>query len=79
MAEAEEAAPAVAHVESLWTGWSRNERCDWLRGVIETVEVTKREAPENVPAVHRVRVGYRGLESLEATESPLASACNRWA
>jgi hypothetical protein len=73
MAEADHAAPQVENVEGLWEEWTDETRREWLREIVEEVEVASARRRRGVPLPERVRMRFRGLDEplLVATEDDI--------
>jgi site-specific DNA recombinase len=77
MAEAQPE-PPLQDVRGLWDEWTDETRGEWLREVIERVDVTSARRRRGVPVYERVRIGYRGLGDLEPTEADIAERRRRF-
>ncbi len=73
MTEADNEAPEVENVERLWEEWTDESRREWLREMVETVDVSTAHGRHGVPLPERVRTSFRGLDEpiLIATEEDI--------
>lgn len=79
IAEAKHEAPPIENVEQLWSEWTMETRREWLREMVEVVEVTSARKRKNIPLHERVRASFRGLDEplLERTEQDIAERRRR--
>jgi len=73
MAEVDHEAPRVENVERVWEEWTDETRREWLREMVEVIEVTSARKRRNIPPPERVTMSFRGLEEplLEMTEDDI--------
>ena len=65
---------APEDVTTLWEEWTDETRREWLREVVERVEVVPARGKRGIPLGERIRMEFRGLDGdplLEATEADL--------
>jgi site-specific DNA recombinase len=81
MAESDHEAPRVENIERVWEEWTPETRREWLREMVEVVEVTSARRRRNILLYERVRMGFRGLDEpiLERTEEDIADRKRRYA
>ena len=74
VAESGLAGEAPEDVTTLWEEWTDETRREWLREVVERVEVVPARGKRGIPLGERIRMEFRGLDGdplLEATEADL--------
>ena len=73
MAEADHEAPRIENVEQLWKEWTDETRREWLREMVESIEVASARRRRNIPLPERVSMSFRGLDEplLERTEEDI--------
>jgi hypothetical protein len=74
VAESGLAGEAPEDVTALWEEWTDETRREWLREVVERVEVAPARGKRGIPLGERIRVEFRGLDgdtAMEATEADL--------
>ena len=62
MVDADDDAPEVEDVRHLWEEWTDETRREWLREMVEGIEVASARRRRNVPLAERVRMRFRGLD-----------------
>ena len=78
MIDADDDAPEVEDVRRLWEEWT-DERREWLREMVERVDVASARRRRNVPIAERVRMRFRGLDEpvLVATDDDITDRRRR--
>jgi hypothetical protein len=73
MAELDREAPRVDSVERLWDEWTKETRREWLREMVERVDVVSARRRRNIPLPDRVTMSFRGLDDRFSSERRLTS------
>jgi DNA invertase Pin-like site-specific DNA recombinase len=74
VAESGLAGKAPEDVTALWEEWTDETRREWLREVVERVEVVPARGKRGIPLGERIRMEFRGIDGdqlLEATDADL--------
>lgn len=68
-------------VTALWEEWPDETRREFLREVVDRVDVAPARRRRNIPLAERVRLDFRGLDGdpvLKATEADVEERRRRW-